>query len=69
MTKKEVELLQAFNKVSTSLDFLKGCQAGAANYGSIKPNYYANVIESLESDFKDFKSKFFNIFLETEEPE
>lgn len=61
MTKKEIELTQAFNKLENSVSGLQTVQSSAKPFYNVSWNYYANHITGIDTALKELKKKFYEI--------
>jgi hypothetical protein len=69
MTKQEMELSQAFTELEYKVKALKMAHDISESLGSQKHSYWIAYIEPVEKRLADFKTKFYKIMLEMEEPE
>ena len=66
MTKQEIELTQAFNKLENTISSLQTLQKSAKSFHNVSWNYYSNYIIDIENSLKELKAKFYEILSEDE---
>ena len=64
MTKKEIELTQAFNKLENTIISLQTLQRSAKPFYNVVWNYYFNYIVNIDDSLKKFKAKFYEALSE-----
>ena len=69
MTKQEMELSQAFTNLELVVQKLRMAHDVSKGIGDQKHGYWVSYINPVEKCLADFKTKFYNIMLEIEEPE
>lgn len=69
MNKQEMELSQAFTELEFKIRALRMASTVSKGSGPQKHEYWNFYIAQVETSLADFKSKFYKIMLEVEEPE
>ena len=69
MTKLELELSQAFTDLEFKIKQLRNAHDISTTLGAQKHSYWNSWISPAEKSLANFKSKFYKIMLEIEEPE